>query len=176
MTKIFQWHFFLPQFCFRLRSQQIILWWYLVQCLYVMTIFFSSLSVCYQRWMLYSEICGCRRGRSSGSCSRHQFKVHHSVSWLWYYTIYITIKRLIFMVHACKFEKKRSFCGITYTSGINKKLLLYYIMSFMVQMRYMYGNGHCTKSIVTYPQQMLTFYRFMDNFFPIRYLMSTNKP
>lgn len=73
-------------------------------------------------------------------------------------------------------KKKKSFCGITYTSGINKKLLLYYIMSFMVQMRYMYGNGHCTKSIVTYPQQMLTFYRFMDNFFPIRYLMSTNKP
>lgn len=106
MTKIFLWHFFLPQFCFRLRSQQIILWWSLVQCLYVMTIFFSSLSVCYQRWMLYSEICGCRRGRSSGSCSRHQFKVHHSVSCLWYYTIYITIKRLIFMVHACKFEKK----------------------------------------------------------------------
>lgn len=106
MTKIFLWHFFLPQFCFRLRSQQIILWWYLVQCLYVMTIYFSSLSVCYQRWMLYSEICGCRRGRSSGSCSRHQFKVHHSVSWLWYYTIYITIKRLIFMVHACKFEEK----------------------------------------------------------------------
>lgn len=122
-------------------------------CLYVMTIFFSSLSVCYQRWMLYSEICGCRRGRSSGSCSRHQFKVHHSVSCLWYYTIYITIKRLIFMVHACKFEKKLSFCGITYTSGINKKLLLYYFMSFMVQMGYMYRNGHCTKSIITYPQQ-----------------------
>lgn len=73
-------------------------------------------------------------------------------------------------------KKKKSFCGITYTSGINKKLLLYYIMSFMVQMRYMYGNGHCTKSIVTYPQQKLTFYRFMDNFFPIRYVMSTNKP
>lgn len=73
-------------------------------------------------------------------------------------------------------KKKLSFCGITYTSGINKKLLLYYIMSFIVQMGYMYGNGHCTKSIVTYPQQMLTFYRFMDNFFPIQYLMSTNKP
>lgn len=73
-------------------------------------------------------------------------------------------------------KKKLSFCGLTYTSGINKKLLLYYFMSFMVQMGYMYGNGHCTKSIVTYPQQKLTFYRFMDNFFPIRYLMSTNKP
>lgn len=50
-------------------------------------------------------------------------------------------------------KKKLSFCGITYTSGIDKKLLLYYIMSFMVQMGYMYRNGHCTKSIITYPQQ-----------------------
>lgn len=50
-------------------------------------------------------------------------------------------------------KKKLSFCGITYTSGISKKLLLYYFMSFMVQMGYMYRNGHCTKSIITYPQQ-----------------------
>lgn len=82
------------------------------------------------------------------------------------------------MVQACSLKKYRHFVGSLtwYTLGINEKLLLYNIISFMVQMGYIYKNGHCAKSIVTYPQQMLTFYRFTDNFFPLWYLMSTNKP
>lgn len=74
-------------------------------------------------------------------------------------------KTINFYGTGMQFEKILSFCGLTYTLGINEKLLLYNIISFMVQMGYIYENGHCAKSIVTYPQQMLTFYRFTDNFF-----------